>query len=376
MPHPLAGPFPGTVPPAPPVNVWAQPMPLYAPCDTMPAMASAQYVVETKLMRACSASAAVNVESLSQCLVLEGARAEIDFCGNGSGAKPGQPASALGVCVVRAGKNKVGVEMVFERGHAEKCGKDGERMQCDCAHVCRTVKLGKPTHFVLRKSPAGAEETWAEVTVTEVPNAGPERLAKAPRPMPPACPVGGAVAGMAAAVGELCGCKVAAAGMTLPPGRYVNHPPQYFPPAPAFPPGCEMAGQAVVPMPPPPPPVGMVVPAPPLPAPVPVPVLAVPPAVGDDGPCLKCQSLALRVPADDEVYVRAGKGRVQVCGSDLEASADRVETTMGGRVLVLRGHVRLTRHLYGSEMHVEAERLKLTLQRESGPVKTAAPAAE
>jgi hypothetical protein len=41
--------------------------------------------------------------------------------------------------------------------------------------------------------------------------------------------------------GALTGCQTNVAGMTLPSGHYLQHPPQYFPPSPAFPLQRELA---------------------------------------------------------------------------------------------------------------------------------------
>ncbi len=41
----------------------------------------------------------------------------------------------------------------------------------------------------------------------------------------------------------LTGCQTWTAGMTLPSGHYLEHPPQYFPPSPAFPLTRELATQ-------------------------------------------------------------------------------------------------------------------------------------
>src|SRR5947208_3296310 len=83
------------------------------------------------------------------------------------------------------------------------------------------------------------------------------------------------------------GCQTNVAGMTLPSGHYLQHPPQYFAPSPAFPlqrelagmeaaagPGVAAAGAAPLPPPapmaPPPAPAPAVAPAPaPVPAPAP-----------------------------------------------------------------------------------------------------------
>jgi hypothetical protein len=89
------------------------------------------------------------------------------------------------------------------------------------------------------------------------------------------------LAGLGLALSTLSGCQTWVAGMTLPSGWYLQHPPQYFPPSPAFPLTRELASQeAIVAAPFPgapgaelPPPVpGAGVPAPPpVPAPVPAP---------------------------------------------------------------------------------------------------------
>jgi hypothetical protein len=70
------------------------------------------------------------------------------------------------------------------------------------------------------------------------------------------------VAGLGLALAALTGCQTWVAGMTLPSGRYPEHPPQYVPPSPAVPLTRELASQdaawsapgppgAAVPLPPP-----------------------------------------------------------------------------------------------------------------------------
>src|SRR5205807_10292602 len=95
------------------------------------------------------------------------------------------------------------------------------------------------------------------------------------------------VAGLGLALAALSGCQTWVAGMPLPSGHYLQHPPQYFPPSPAFPLTRELASQdaawsaaapigAPVPLPPPVLAPG-VPPAPPGgPAPLPPPVPAGP----------------------------------------------------------------------------------------------------
>ncbi len=45
----------------------------------------------------------------------------------------------------------------------------------------------------------------------------------------------GCLAGCGLALAALSGCQTWTSGMTLPTGHYLEHPPQYFPPDPAFP---------------------------------------------------------------------------------------------------------------------------------------------
>jgi hypothetical protein len=93
------------------------------------------------------------------------------------------------------------------------------------------------------------------------------------------------MAGIGLGLAALTGCQTNIAGMTLPSGHYLQHPPQYFVPSPAFPLTRELAhmeeqsalpgpGAPVVsvPLPPQVPPGPPPVPAPiPVPAPAPMP---------------------------------------------------------------------------------------------------------
>jgi hypothetical protein len=49
------------------------------------------------------------------------------------------------------------------------------------------------------------------------------------------------LAGLGLALTALTGCQTNIAGMTLPSGHYLQHPPQYFPPSPPFPLQRELA---------------------------------------------------------------------------------------------------------------------------------------
>jgi hypothetical protein len=83
------------------------------------------------------------------------------------------------------------------------------------------------------------------------------------------------LAGLGLGLGALSGCQANVAGMTLPSGHYLEHPPQYIPPSPPYPLPRELASQeamyaapapGAVPAVPLPPPVAP--PAVPIPAPV------------------------------------------------------------------------------------------------------------
>src|SRR5947209_8626599 len=50
-------------------------------------------------------------------------------------------------------------------------------------------------------------------------------------------------AGLVVGLSALAGCQTNMAGMTLPSGRYLDHPPQYFPPDADFPLTRELAYQ-------------------------------------------------------------------------------------------------------------------------------------
>jgi len=51
------------------------------------------------------------------------------------------------------------------------------------------------------------------------------------------------LAGLGLALVALSGCQTWKDGMTLPSPHYLQHPPQYFPPSPAFPLSRELAAQ-------------------------------------------------------------------------------------------------------------------------------------
>jgi|SRR6516225_6421208 hypothetical protein len=83
-----------------------------------------------------------------------------------------------------------------------------------------------------------------------------------------------ALVGIGVSLGGLSGCQTYVGGMTLPSGHYLQHPPQYFAPSPAFPLQRELAameaqagGAPGAPAAAAPPPPAAVIPA----APVPVP---------------------------------------------------------------------------------------------------------
>jgi hypothetical protein len=73
-----------------------------------------------------------------------------------------------------------------------------------------------------------------------------------------------ALAGVGCVLALLGGCQTWTSGMTLPSERYLQHPPQYFPPSPPFPLPKELSAQEAVAA-TPTVPGGAVVPPPPLP---------------------------------------------------------------------------------------------------------------
>lgn len=51
------------------------------------------------------------------------------------------------------------------------------------------------------------------------------------------------LAGLLWVLGAATGCQTWVAGMTLPSGHYLEHPPQYIPPSPRYPLTRELASQ-------------------------------------------------------------------------------------------------------------------------------------
>lgn len=76
------------------------------------------------------------------------------------------------------------------------------------------------------------------------------------------------LAGVGLALSMLSGCQTNVAGMTLPSGYYLQHPPQYIIPSPPFSHTRELARQEEIAAAPAP---GVQVPAAPLPLPQPLP---------------------------------------------------------------------------------------------------------
>jgi hypothetical protein len=54
------------------------------------------------------------------------------------------------------------------------------------------------------------------------------------------------LAGLGLALTALTGCQTNIAGMTLPSGRYLEHPPQFIPESPPFPLSRELANQEAI----------------------------------------------------------------------------------------------------------------------------------
>ncbi len=61
----------------------------------------------------------------------------------------------------------------------------------------------------------------------------------------------GALLGAAGLLATAAGCQTWVAGMTLPSGHYLEHPPQYIPPSPEYPLQRELGHQQAELVPPP-----------------------------------------------------------------------------------------------------------------------------
>jgi hypothetical protein len=172
----------------------------------------------------------------------------------------GHSGGVVQVQVVGENDGKIDLDLNVQQTEMEKSGKDGVQVLTHSLHAVRTVPLGKATRLVLERT-GGTPTRWLEVTVcpgeaapvptrTACTNAPYCPVCCTPEGLPPpheeCCAEGplGPVDVVLDVVGEvisqlaLCFFPYAEeqeAGCVLPDGRYVNHPPMYMPPCPAFP---------------------------------------------------------------------------------------------------------------------------------------------
>jgi hypothetical protein len=296
---------------------------------------------------------------------------------------------------------QVRLELDVQQTGAPQSIKDGTFVQSTGLHAEQVMRLGKVTRLVLERASNGHARRWLEVKVS-----GGDALEAAPTM--PKC----AAAGTASCPGEylpmpkvycteeceraaaqqahaeedpsgLCDwLQCWAAGMTLPSGHYLQHPPQYMPPAPAFPLTREIAVmEAVPPLPPP-------VPGPGLP-PCPPPVCQEPhfphPAISlcsqstphspqhgfrvtvDGESCLQVEGgcgaqlsgkdMVLRLPGTTPLHLAALGKQVSLHTGKVHACADSLHAEHG--ILVLEGHVRLHYSKEACESDVHATRIEI-----------------
>ncbi len=188
---------------------------------------------------------------------------------------------------------------------------------------------------------------------------------------------------------DCCGCECWSTETTLPSATYLNHPPQYYPPSPAFPLTRELATQEAT---------STALPAARMPEPLPCgpagPVLqcnqpsawgtAIQPCAATATACtsptvrisaiegesrlevscegihLACKKFDLKVADKEPMTLTAVDGQVALKGSCLRARANAVSTDQKD-ILVLEGRVRLHYTGDGQAAEVVADRIEVSL---------------
>jgi hypothetical protein len=318
------------------------------------------------------------------------------------GSRPCSGATGLGgiVAVQLSGEDTghVHLELDVQQSGPPQSNKDGVVVLSKGLHAEQSMKLGKPTRLVLHRGVDGQARRWLEVKVSvagdvapvpPMPKAGQGPTAWRPAehlPMPKAycseecepkcCHESGVedcISGMCEWLGNLCPCTTWVAGQTLPSGHYLQHPPQYFPPSPAFPLTRELASQEAL----------LAAPPPPLPPPVPGPGAATyerhcmqqavctssapqQPAHGFrvtvdgdsslqvEGACgtkLHGKDLVLQLPGMSALHLATCGQQVCLHTGTVHARADSLHAEKG--VLVLEGHVSMhySKEAFKSEVH-------------------------
>jgi hypothetical protein len=288
----------------------------------------------------------------------------------------------------------VHVQLDVEQNDVQKQDKDGTVVLSKGVHAAEVVRLGKAHRLVLERDGDKKPCRWLELTVSAIGD-GEMTVAPpkgAPSCVPPHCseviamphPYGSEAcepkscpgSGPPTFISDLCEllgnmfCETHVAGMTLPSGHYLQHPPQYFPPSPAFPLTRELAGQVAISEAIPPPP-----PVPTMPHacegpqgphhPMPVDGPAVVARTGEDMPSVAHHNdgihvrlangkemLYRTVGAMPPVRLAAAEGQVCIHAGAIHVKADSLHASSKGTI-VLEGHVHLhyTKGDVSSEVH-------------------------
>ncbi len=313
----------------------------------------------------------------------------------------GKPGGVVKVQVSGEKDGQVHLDLDVQQTEMSKAGKDGVQVMSKCLHVTRPVKLGKTTRVVLDRDPDGAPRRWLEVKVkkdsagvvhacTEPQARSPELL---PAPRKDEVEPGSFLSAVFEFAGDLLaecfGCPAETAAETIPADHYLQHPPQYFPPSPAFP-------EVIAAPPAPPVRAARTVPCQPVmqcnqpsvwatavqPCAATVPAHT-PPTIHvcvDDESRLEiacgcgirfaCKRMDLKMEHAESMTLGVADGQVMIKGAQVQARANAV-TTDQKETLVLEGHVRMHYTKDGQSAEVTAERIEVSLRDGSLKIKGA-----
>lgn len=222
------------------------------------------------------------LEGQQSCICFDDKEAVLGKCINTACATTPRSNGQVQVHITSSGKDHVRLDLDVQQTEIDHPGRDGVQVVTRCLHTARAVKLGKATRLVLDRCADGAPCRWLEVTISE-PEVG--RTVEC-LPPPKCCHETCETSAVKEAtkdnlwsvLGQLIDCclprETWVKGMTLPSGQYLQHPPQYFPPSPAFPLTRELMTRESLLAP---------LPTPPMPVPPP-PAMAMPPCVAQSSP--------------------------------------------------------------------------------------------
>jgi hypothetical protein len=293
---------------------------------------------------------------------------------------------------------------VFVDEHRTEDHAQGTTVRNVGVHSVRLASIGKASRLVLARTKDGQPSRWVEVTVRPVEEGDESHQVKGkPSGAAECCELAAAngvrcpykemqaeIAALWAALSDMAGflsSQVAPAhvqGVPLPSPCYLQHPPQYFPPAPNFPLDRELAGQEAV----------AAQPEPGAPMPLPPPVPATPTGLTTNrGPTdgvtvhvikkegksqldidhgsfcnITTPTFTLAVKDQLPLTLSVDEGQVQVAASGTLAVADAVVIGPGGQ-LRLDGHVKVVWRRDGQNAQIKASHVNLNL--ESGRLEVA-----